>query len=198
MSNKFNAIALDQLLSDAMESTEDISSDLITNDSSDQLIVDDPVSPQINKMVNQKTGLTVDYSRVYAQLQKLIENGNVALQVLGAIDPDVSGTEVASSTASLMNAIKNCVAEFTKIHMQHIKFQQVLQLEQIKHEHKMQQLELRREIQKTKNNSNLMDITPSSNLSSDNNKNGNTLVPWNSDKIGDFMDFLKKQQGNNL
>lgn len=59
----------------------------------------------------------------------------------GAIDPDISGTDVASSTASLMNAIKGCVAEFTKIHMQHIKFQQNLQMMEIKHQYKMQELE---------------------------------------------------------
>ena len=42
-----------------------------------------------------------------------------------------------------MNAIKNCVAEFTKIHMQHIKFQQKLELMRINHEYKMQELQQR-------------------------------------------------------
>jgi hypothetical protein len=42
-------------------------------------------------MVNKDNGGSVDYNRVYGQLERLIENGNIALEVIGAIDPDVSG-----------------------------------------------------------------------------------------------------------
>ena len=65
---------------------------------------------------------------------------------MGAIDPDVSGMEVAASTATLMNAVKNCVAEFTKIHMQHLKFQQTLQLMEMKHKYKMEEMRARKEL----------------------------------------------------
>ena len=141
-------------------------------------------------MVNQKTGASVDFSRVYKQLEKLIQNGNIALEVLAAIDPDVSGGQVSSSTASLMNAIRGCVQQFTKIHLQHIKFQQTLQMMQIKHRYKMEQIAKRN--QAFKNKDDAIDITISSN--NDGKKDGNVLVPFNTENVLDYMNYLKQQK----
>lgn len=193
MSSKFNTIALDQLLNDAIQSTEEVHNQLIKSED-DELISQSAVSPQIDKLINQKNGQSVDYSRVYAQLEKLIENGNVALQVLGAIDPDVSGSDVAGSTASLLNAIKNCIAEFTKIHLQHIKFQQVLKLEQIKHKHKLEQLQIKKQIAEAKNknnsNSNIIDVSTVDQKDFDNTK----LIPWETQGITKYLEFLKNKK----
>lgn len=147
MNKKFSPIALDQLLNDAIEDTKELQNEITTDTSDDVIPLAPPVSPQINNLVDQQNqGATVDYSRVYGQLERLIENGNIALQVLGAIDPDVSGVEIATATASLMNAVKNCVAEFTKIHMQHLKFQQMLQAMKVKHDYKMEEIQMRRDL----------------------------------------------------
>lgn len=188
----FNANAIDDLLNNISQSTQNIQKQLQEDDEED-LIPASQVSPQIEKMINQKNGLSVDYSRVYAQLEKLIENGNVALQVVNAIDPDVTGTDIASSTASLLNAIKNCVAQFTKIHLQHIKFQQVIQLQQLKHKHKMEELQARKQIYQVKNN-NIIDIN-STELKTD--KDNNTLVPWQTEGINSYLNYLKKEKESN-
>lgn len=188
----FNANAIDDLLNNISQSTQNIQKQLQEDDEED-LIPASQVSPQIEKMINQKNGLSVDYSRVYAQLEKLIENGNVALQVVNAIDPDVTGTDIASSTASLLNAIKNCVAQFTKIHLQHIKFQQVIQLQQLKHKHKMEELQARKQIYQAKNN-NIIDIK-STELKTD--KDNNTLIPWQTQGINSYLNYLKKEKESN-
>lgn len=89
---KFSPLALDQILTDAIEDTNNLQNELMFNEEPDEDIIPAPgVSPNINGLVEQHTdGKTVDYNRVYSQLERLIENGNIALQVLGAIDPDVS------------------------------------------------------------------------------------------------------------
>lgn len=192
MGKKFSVSDLDKILSDAVDTNElaEVHNELI-QDEKDQLIPDNDVSPAIANMVNQKTGATVDFSRVYKQLEKLIQNGNIALEVLAAIDPDVSGGQVSSSTASLMNAIRGCVAEFTKIHLQHIKFQQTLQMMQIKHKYKMEQIAKRN--QAFKNRDDAIDIT-SANSTTVKSENGNVMVPWNTENIIDYMNYLNKQK----
>lgn len=185
---KFSVNDLDQLLSDAVDSNElaNIKSEL----DNEELIPQSQVSPAIANMVDQKTGLTIDYSRVYRQLEKLIQNGNVALQIIAAIDPDTSDGQIGNTTASLMNAIKNCVAEFTKIHLMHIKFQQAIQLENIRHQHKMEQLEKKQQIIAARNNNknNTIDVEEQK------GEDGNVLVPWNTEQISQYMQFLNKQK----
>lgn len=195
MKPHFNTLALDQLLADSVANVQSIqqqiqtdsfaTSNAITPSLQPQygLVPDgSPVSPEINNMVEQSTdGKTVDYTRVYSQLQRLIQQGNIALQVLGSIDPDVSGVEVASATASLMNAIKGCVAEFTKVHGQHIKHQQTIELLQIKHQMKMQQLKLKTELYNKKNG-----IEETSEPVQ--------LVPWQTESMLGYLNYIKQNK----
>ena len=91
MGKKFSISDLDSILGDAIDGNElNNLQNEIKSDEDEELIPDNSVSPQIANMVNQRDGLTVDYSRVYKQLERLIENGNIALEVLAAIDPDIS------------------------------------------------------------------------------------------------------------
>ena len=190
MGKKFSVSDLDKLLSDAVDVNEinGIHNELVSEDN-DELLPDKSVSPQIANMINQKTGATVDFSRVYKQLEKLIQNGNIALEVLAAIDPDVSGGQVSSSTASLMNAIRGCVAEFTKIHLQHIKFQQTLQMMQIKHKYKMEQIAKRN--QAFKNNDNSIEISATNAPVGNGN---NVMVPYNTENVIDYIQYIKQQK----
>lgn len=189
MGKKFSVSDLDKLLSDAVDMNEinGIHNELVS-EQKDELIPDNSVSPQIANMVNQKDGLTVDYSRVYSQLEKLIENGNVALQIIAAIDPDTSGVQVGSTTASLMNAIRGCVSEFTKIHLQHIKFQQTLQMMQIKHQYKMEQIAKRNQAFKDNNS-----IEISATNAPVGNGN-NVMVPYNTENVIDYIQYIKQQK----
>ena len=188
MKKKFSVSDLDQLLSDAVDTEEltNIKNELVQEEK-DQLVPADSVSPQIANMVNQKNGLTVDYSRVYKQLEKLIQNGNIALEIIAAIDPDVSGGQIGNTTASLMNAIRGCVSEFTKIHLQHIKYQQTLDMMKIKHQYKMEQIAKRN--QAFKNRDDAIDITSTPTI-----KNGNVLVPYNTENVIDYIQYVKQQK----
>ena len=180
--SNFSTKALDDLLADAMEDTVALK-DEITQYSN---ITPVPATaPGITNMIEQKTGNTVDFARVYSELEKLIENGNVALQVLAAIDPDVSGSEVASATASLMNAIKGCMAEFTKIHMQHIKFQQQMQLEELKHKHKLEQIKAKGLVTKEQSATDTFDVDAGQ----------VSLVEWETESVTKYINFLKNNKG---
>lgn len=192
MGKKFSISDLDSILGDAIDGNElNNLQNEIKSDEDEELIPDNSVSPQIANMVNQRDGLTVDYSRVYKQLERLIENGNIALEVLAAIDPDISNGQVGSTTASLINAIKNCVAEFTKIHLIHIKYEQALRMEDIRHKHKMEELEKRESIINARNGNNTIDVNPES----VDKQNGNVLIPFNTENVMEYMNYLRQKQG---
>lgn len=199
MKQKFNASALDKLLNQSMQNIQTISDQLkedkntsqspfvmplIQSDYDDEqgiLPNSDLVNPDINQMVNTSSeGQTVDYKRVYSQLQRLIQQGNIALQILSAIDPDVSGVEAASATATLMNAIRGCVAEFTKIHSQHIRYQQSLQTMRIKHEYRIEQMKMRSTLYNNKNKEQQI------------NTEQVTMVPWETESVLGYLKYLNK------
>lgn len=208
MKQKFNAAALDQLLNQSMQNISNINEQLKQDsknstltpfampfiDSDDEYDQDQyqdeqegiisnsiSVNPDINKMIKGNQGQTVDYNRVYSQLQRLIQQGNIALQVLNAIDPDVSGVQVASATATLMNAVRGCVAEFTKIHSQHIRYQQSLETMRIKHEYRIEQMKLR----STLYNKNKEQQVHTEQIS---------MVPWETQSILGYLKFLDKNK----
>lgn len=88
--------------------------------------------------------------------------------------------EVAASTATLMNAVKNCVAEFTKIHMQHLKFQQTLQLMEMKHKYKMEEMRARKELYSSGNET---------------VNNGPTeMIEWETEGAIEYIKFLKEKK----
>ena len=184
---KFNALALEELLSNCTEQTEQLTQQIAQSDYED-LPIAAPVSPNVANLVNKENGATVDHNRLYGQLEKLIENGNIALEILGAIDPDVSGMEVASATATLMNAVKNCVAEFTKIHMQHIKFQQQMQMMELKHRYKMMELEKRKEIYASKSG----DVTHKFNT--DSNGTVTDIVEWETENMFSYFEWQQQNE----
>ena len=80
-----------------------------------------------------KQNSEVDVTRVYKELSGLIEVGNDVLKSAKyAIDMDPTAEGVLGGAASVINSIKDTVKEFTKIHMQNLKFEQQKELEFIK------------------------------------------------------------------
>jgi len=133
--NQFKSIALDQLINSVTEDIDDLTNDITKYDANDVVA---PTNPNITNLVDkQSAGTTVDFERVYAQLERLIENGNTALTTINSFDIDVLSTDTINSTTSLINAIKNCMSEFTKIHLNHVKFIQKLKLIEIEQKHKL-------------------------------------------------------------
>lgn len=137
---KFKTVDINELIDSCTNDVEDLTNEITAYDQNN---IAAPTSPEITNMVNQQHGTTVDFSRVYGQLERLIENGNQTLETLNAFDLDVASPDIINAATSLMNSIKNCMTEFTKIHLQHIKFQQSIQMEEIKFKHKQEIIEKR-------------------------------------------------------
>ncbi len=173
---KFTPVSLDSLINDVAGSVSELNEELTTYDSEETNVVD----PSINNMINQKHGMTVDFKRTYAQLEKLIENGNNALQIIQAIDPDVSDPSTLGSIATLMNAIRGCITEFNKIHLQSIKYQQTRDLLELKHQHKLDEINA-----KTQHNNDIND-----------EDDVQVMQNWNSNEMLQFMKWKKEHLDN--
>lgn len=169
-SQAFTPLSLDNLINEVAGTQEELDSELA------QYGGNAPATdPAITNMVNQKTGLTVDFGKTYSQLERLIDHGNNALAIIQAIDPDTSSMETVGAVSSLMNAIRGCVAEFNKIHLQHIKYQQTLDLIEVKHQNKLKEIQAR-------NNSN--EIVA----------NQNSIQPeWNSNDMLLFIQWKRER-----
>lgn len=88
---------------------------------------------------------SVDVERVYGELSTLISTGNEIIKnAKYAVDMDPTAEGVLAGTASMMNSVKDTIKEFTKIHLQNIKFEQQMQLEKVKQEGREKLVELRK------------------------------------------------------
>ena len=137
---KFSAMALDDLIRQCTQSSDQISKQLASY--GDQSIAP-ACDPSIRDLVNQSNGQDVDYKRVYAQLQKLIQNGNNAMELINSLDPSSVGSDTIAATTSLMNAVKSCISQFTKIHLMHIKHKLNMQMQQVRQAHREKMLQMK-------------------------------------------------------
>ena len=106
----------------------------------------------------------------------------MTLQLLQSIDPDVTNPATLGATASLMNSIRGCISEFTKIHQQYIKFQNILQLEKIKHENKKAIIKYRKDLADGKIDSNVQQTD---------------LFEVKSNTLLDFIEFQREKENKN-
>ena len=176
MSNKFSPIALDNLINEVAGSINDIDEELAEYKSNEVVAID----PAIDKLVDQKSGMTVDFKRTYSQLEKLLENGNNAMTLLQAIDPDVSSPDTVHAMTSLIVALKSVIAEFNKIHLMNIKYNQALNLLEIKHQHKLKEIELKNSI------------------SSEKSIDAQVVPEWDSAEIQEFMEWKQEKMRKQL
>lgn len=177
MSSKFSPIALDNLINEVAGSINDIDDEL-SEYNNDQL--PSVMDPSINNLVDQKQGMTVDFKRTYAQLEKLLENGNNAMSILQAIDPDVSTPETVHAVTSLISALKSVIAEFNKIHLLNIKYNQTLNLLEVKHQHKLKEIELKKTITTEKA------------------VDAQVIPEWNSAEMQEFMEWKREKMMKKL
>lgn len=116
-SNLFNPNSLNMILDDAQDvhKVEEIALKLKDDD----------------EMIQQNS--KVDVKRVYGELASLIEIGNDVLKSAKyAIDIDPTAEGVLAGASSVIHAVNDTVKEFTKIHIQNLKFEQQKQIEYIK------------------------------------------------------------------
>lgn len=118
----------------------------------DAEIIDDNGNSQVplqiessdNSMIESNSDVNVD--NVYRELEQLISVGNDILKTAKyAADMDPTADGVLAGTASMLNAVKDTVKEFTKIHLQKLKFEQQKELELIKQAGRERIVELRKQ-----------------------------------------------------
>ena len=100
--------------------------------------------------------------------------------MLESIDPDVTNPATLGATASLLNSIRGCISEFTKIHQQYIRYMQTIELEKMRHRNKKDLIVFRRKV----NNGQLEEgeSTPTE------------LIETSSTQMIDFLNFQKAQR----
>ena len=177
MSSKFSPIALDNLINEVAGSINDIDDEL-SEYNNDQL--PSVMDPAINNLVDQKQGMTVDFKRTYAQLEKLLENGNNAMSILQAIDPDVSSPETVHAVTALISALKSVIVEFNKIHLLNIKYNQTLSLMELKHQYKLKEIEMKKSI------------------NADNAVEAQVVPEWDSAEMQEFMEWKREKMMKKL
>jgi hypothetical protein len=188
----FNVTDLDKLVDESIASADQLKNeinniDLSSNEFSinslnDDYLNDNDITWSENKnIVNKSSGDSISYDYVYKKIGELIDTGNASLQMLQSIDPDVTNPGTLGATASLLNSIRGCISEFTKIHQQYIRFQQTLQLEKIKLENKKELIKYRRAV----NNGQLeSEVSPTE------------LIETSSTDIMNYIAFKKEQEEN--
>ena len=100
--------------------------------------------------------LLLNTSKVYDQLTELIKNGNdvfSTVKMMIEADPDA---EMVHGAAQMLNAIRDTLREFTRIHIEEIRFSKRKELEEIKIEARKKELEYKyektKELLQIKNN----------------------------------------------
>lgn len=157
----FTSMALDQLVDESIAEADQFKGELDRIDETqlefpgeggeaadDYLTEADKPWGETKDIVNRETGGgSISFGYVYRKIANLIDNGNAALEMLQSIDLDVADPSLIGATSSLMNAIRGCISEFTKIHQQWIRFNQTMKLEDKRLENRMKLIKYRNEVQ---------------------------------------------------
>jgi hypothetical protein len=187
----FSTSSFDKLINDSIIESDQLKNQLQTvnlngdisfnnTDIDDYLPENDKAFSEKNNIISDE-GDSVCYSYIYKKIGDLVDTGNASLQMLQSIDPDVTNPGTLGATASLLNSIRGCISEFTKIHQQYIRFQQTLQLEKIKLENKKELIKYRRAV----NNGQLeSEVSPTE------------LIETSSTDIMNYIAFKKEQEEN--
>lgn len=190
----FNTASLNQLISDSVNEADQFKNQLqhindtcVNVDFSDSNVSDDYL-PENEKtfaekkdIINPTTGASISYPYIYKKIGDLIDTGNTSLQMLQSIDPDVTDASVITSTASLINALRGCLAEYTKIHNQWVKYQQQIKLEEIRLAHKKDIIKFRKELNES-GNENISSV--------------NSLIEIGSLDLVEFLNWKKEKENN--
>ena len=150
---KFTSMALDKLIDESLAEADELETEMKDIDSSQLSVEPSSNDEDLDKnwadsdnLIDKKTGSSVSFNYVYKKISDLIDNGNAALQLLQSIDIEVTDANMLNATATLMNSIRGCISEFTKIHQQWIRFNQNLEMENRRFEHKKELIKYRNDL----------------------------------------------------
>ena len=191
MKNVFSATALDKLINESLEDTNNFKDELTNineynlepnlNEDDSYLTNDNKTWSETKNIIDKKSGSSVSFDYVYKKIGQLIDTGNSTLELLQSIDPDVTNPATLGATASLLNSIKGCISEFTKIHQQYIRFQNTLILEKLKLENKKELIRFKKAVAEGKDKD---DIKPTE------------LIETASNDILNYVKFKREQREN--
>ena len=153
----FSTSSFDKLISDSINESDQLKNQLAAvNNFNGEISFDDAPDddylPENEKAFSEKNNIissdgdSVCYSYIYKKIGDLVDTGNASLQMLQSIDPDVTDPSMLAATGSLINSIRGCISEFTKIHNQYIRLQQAIKLEKIKLDHKKELIKFRTDL----------------------------------------------------
>ena len=136
--NKFQTTPLNNLIDESIREADQFKDELsgigpgdlelMNEEMEDDFLPDEDKNFLQKGEVMKKSGDAISYSYVYKKIGDLIDTGNASLQMLQSIDPDMTDPTILTATGSLINSIRGCISEFTKIHQQWLRFQQQLKL----------------------------------------------------------------------
>jgi len=80
-----------------------------------------------------------DAEKIYSEMAKLVESGNKILRAAEyAVEADPNGEGILAGAASVLSAVKETVGQFTKLHSQHLRHKQQIELENLKQKNRME------------------------------------------------------------
>lgn len=138
----FSTASLNDLIDEAVACKGEIAT---VNDGESSIAKTEPSSFSEAPVVSND-GDSIDHDLVYKKIGELIDNGNLVLQMFQSVDPDVTEPTTLTAIASLMNAIKGCIAEYTKIHAQSVKFKQAKEMEALRQANRLQAIQFRKDV----------------------------------------------------
>jgi len=197
---QFSSSALDDLVNESIAEADALQDELkevnvneITLDESgkenfdDYIVNDDKNWGETGGVINKETGESISFDYVYNKICKLIDTGDATLQMIQSIDLDVVDPQILTASATLMNTIRGCITEFTRIHQQWVRFNQTLKLEKIKFEHK-------KELMKYKHNLiNGIDVEPQD-VQGQPQVASNDMIEVKSSDLIEFMLWKKEKE----
>ena len=158
--NTFTTVALDKLVDESIAEADKLEAELKDIDETqlavsediDDVETDDYLNDssktfsEIGDVIDKDSGSSISFNYVYKKIGDLIDQGTASLQMLQSIDLDVADPTLLGQTATLMNSIKGCISEFTKIHQQWIKFNQTVKLENMRFENRKKLIKYRNDV----------------------------------------------------
>jgi len=148
-----NVAEVNQSMSDPLPTPGSACNDAVATDSSGEVIA--------------------DAEKIYSEMAKLVESGNKILRAAEyAVEADPNGDGILAGAASVLSAVKETVGQFTKLHSQHLRHRQQIELENLKQKNRM-------EIIKTKMSMDSLDVPPGNNS----NSPVTSLVPCTQEEI---------------
>ena len=135
--SNFDPHDLDAILGDVSKNVADVNASMQSSPS--------PSSSCDKAVAVDSSGEVIaDAEKIYSEMAKLVESGNKILRAAEyAVEADPNAEGVLAGAASVLNAVKETVGQFAKLHSQHLRHKQQVELENLKQKNRMEIMKTR-------------------------------------------------------